>query len=117
MAVSFSPKDICRMIEVSAHYGVAILKFGNVEITFKDSFVGPSAIVDQPKASSQDYSGPASPETVPQSEELSPLEKQSLEDMRWSQLMLDDPLAFETEMIDGFMGRTGRLEDGKASDQ
>ncbi len=113
MVASFSVKDICRIIEISAHSGVAVLKFGDIEIKFRDN--GPSAIVDQPKASLQESSPQASGETEPQVQTLSPIQEDLLIESYESQLLFDDPMAYEQMIIDGYSsGRNGRIEDVQA---
>lgn len=110
---SFSVKDICRIIEISAHSGVAVLKFGDIEITFREN--GPSDIVDQPKAPFQESSPQASGEQEPQAQVLSPIQEELLEESYESQLLFDDPMAYEQMIIDGFSsGRNGPIEDVKA---
>ena len=98
--------DLPSILEACAKAGVATLKFGDIEVTFKT----PSHLVHH-----TDYESPSQGDlTIPENFSASPVSEQPrietidrdlLEDMRRSQLMIDDPLSFEQEMIDEYTRR------------
>jgi len=91
-------EDICRIIEVSARAGVAKLKFGDVEVEFTPIApdLGYHAKVDPSQYITSEMATPDSE----QKSGMTISDRELLEDMRRSQLMIDDPMAFEQEMID-----------------
>jgi hypothetical protein len=98
----FTPLSICLIIESAAKNGVAALKFGDLEINFSPKAVeeGHSADIDLPKHLEPIHATHASEQTLRIDDTLETVDKELLEDMRVTQLMFDDPLAFESEMID-----------------
>jgi hypothetical protein len=110
MVADFNSKDLCRIIEACNLNGVTKLKFGDVEITF-----GPVATLDLPKISPQIVYPEAREDQTP--DKMSPIQKDLLEEARTSQLLVDDPVAFEQEMIDGFMGTRRVSEYGDIEDR
>ena len=85
--------DACRKA------GVVTLKCGELEV----SFASPEIITNELGAASQaPLSTPA--QTIAQQASgeatLEPIDRELLEEMRQSQLLIEDPLAFEQEVID-----------------
>jgi len=110
MVTDLSAKDLCRIIEAGARFNLKSLKMGAVELEFADR--GRLAIEDLPKTYQYDLPSPESagaPNETKQEPKASIMESQLLEDARVSQLMVDDPVAFEQEMIDGFLGSRRQL--------
>lgn len=106
MEVSFSSKDLCRIIETASKANVSTIKIGNLEVSFLPKSL--PTIEDLSKTHSDAVEQTSSPE---QKVSMTPVEKDLLEEARTSQLMVDDPLAFEQEIIDGFMGRNRTYEN------
>lgn len=105
-----SPIDeICNLLEKCAMLGVSELTTGELTVKFSTNQsntvadtpdLSPPVIVDSTKA-------PIYPDT-PHVREGSPdqiqmVDPQLLDDMRKSQLLIDDPVGFENEMIDAHL--------------
>lgn len=90
-------KELCKLIETAAAHGVSELKYADLSVTFgpKDR-KGAEETVYLPKEFSLDtLASQDSEQSVPPQ-----VSHELLEDMRRSQLLIDDPMAFEQEMID-----------------
>lgn len=90
--------DICRIIETASKSGVVKLKFHDVEVEFSPSSasLGTNALVDPSNYISSNMALPDSE----QKDEFIIQDPAIIEQLRRSQLMIDDPMAFEQEMID-----------------
>lgn len=114
-------ESISSIIRAGAECGVAKLKFGDVEVTYRENFLF---------SASQNYLiGPTENADLTKEDLITPLldsghsqeskathkgalvDRDLLDNMRLSQLMIDDPLGFEQAMINAEMGRT----DGEGS--
>lgn len=101
----FTAEDICRIIETAGAAGVAKLKFGDVEMDFSPKVADLGAVA-MPSLSNEVYSpiaSPASEQTLSIDDKIKTVDEELLEDMRVAQLMLEDPLAYEQEMIDAHL--------------
>lgn len=121
---AFSSDEICTIIETCAKVGVGRMKLPGIEISFRENFLyspqqnylsGPTENVDPQYGLNE---GPASPvsehnfrtQSAPQKPKI---DTDLLDDMRRSQLMMDDPAAFEQEIIAAHM----RSPDDTAEDR
>lgn len=96
--------DICAIIEAAARAQVTTLKWRDLELTFP--VLGqPVMAYDLPKTTSDGFAPQASEQELTRDRELATVDKDLLEDMRKSQLMIDDPLSFELEIIDAHLQR------------
>lgn len=92
------PVDICAILEACAKAGVAKLKYGDLEVVF--AVPGqPVMAYDLPKTTFDGFAPQASGQELAVGDELATVNKDLLEDMRRSQLMIDDPASFEQEVI------------------
>jgi len=93
----FSVKDLCRIIEVCHKNGVSKLALGDLALEFSEN---------EPETLPQEYINPVfGPNDTPvEAGGKDRIEDEGLlEEARYSQLMIDDPVAFEQEMIDGML--------------
>lgn len=104
----FKPADICRIIEACSKFSVSEIRFSGFEIKFKE--LGLPAIVDPPKTITRNFSHQAS-ETDTVDPKIGMLDEQLMEDMRRAQLMIDDPLAYEQEIIDEMKVYSGHSQE------
>lgn len=90
---SLSIEQYADMIKVARSHGVSKLKFRDLELEFYPDHgeLGPKDDVDLPKTQI--------PPMSPASDTKPAVDQDLLEDMRRTQLLLDDPMAFEQEMI------------------
>lgn len=96
-------KDICDIIKECKDVGVAELKFGDLHIKFNSQ--GPAESVQSQDILTQNVL-PGPPELVSHpgtiTEELALMDEQEARDVLLSQLMIDDPAAYEKlHMLDG----------------
>lgn len=93
------------ILEACARTGVATLKCGDIEVSFIQGL--PQSYVNYGQASQADLPNdldfPAS--QASEQPRIENLDTSLLEDMRRSQLMIDDPLSYEQEMIDEHLER------------
>lgn len=100
----FAPESISSIIEACAKCGVMSLKWHDLEVTF--AVPGqPVTAYDLPKTTFDGYASPASEQELAVDPRVSTVDKELLEDMRRSQLMIDDPLSYEQEVIDAHIRR------------
>lgn len=95
-------RDICAIIKSCSQNGVTVFRFGDLSLQFEPIEISrsPVAMPDWPKA-------PYHPEaSAVAQEKLEQVDKNLVEDMRLSQLLIDDPLGYEQEMIDAHMRGT-----------
>jgi hypothetical protein len=78
---------VCCIIEAAARNGVLTLSYGPLLLTFPNSYGLQGHI----------YSSPEDPES---SEPEAILDPEIQEEVRMAQLMIDDPSAYEQEIID-----------------
>ena len=87
------------ILEACRKSGVVTLKCGDLEV----NFASPGAFLVESGVTAPftlpNLDAPARQDSEPMKTE--PLDQDLLEQMRRSQLMIDDPLAFEQEVIDG----------------
>lgn len=88
--------DICAIIEACTKAGVVSLKWRDLEVTFQ--VPGLSATTDLPKTYMPEFAPPESGQAS-----IAMVDKDLLDDMRRSQLLLDDPAGFEQEVIDSHL--------------
>lgn len=84
---------IIDIINICKSSNIKNLKYGNLEIEFISN---PAPIAEVPKTA-------AAPDPVKKM--FSQHDDTELEDLRMNQLMIDDPAAFEQEIIDSHIGR------------
>lgn len=105
--LTLSASAVCAIINACAKNGVAKLKYGDLEL----EFLNKSRTAEHTFYSgTEDQSDPAKDfqvthDATPASEQslqskLSTVDPELLDDMRRSQLMIEDPLSYEQEMID-----------------
>lgn len=93
---------ICRILEVGAKAGVHSLKFGTLEVVYRDNLtiagadrlLGLTESTDLPndfRYPPRDATGQTKPNVA--------FDSGLLDDLRLSQLMIDDPVSFEREII------------------
>ena len=98
--------DICKILEKCAMLGVSEFDSSYFKVKFHPKTVdvygnlSPSAIMDSTKAQPT----PDHPQAREgSSDRITMLDPQILDDMRKSQLLIDDPVGYETEMIDAHL--------------
>lgn len=108
----FTTDELCRIIERCATVGVAQLKLDDIELSFRDNFLytpqqsfldGPAANVDLPESVNTPPASPVSEHNFRNNHRMSMVDPDLLDDMRRTQLMIDDPAAYEQEMIRAHM--------------
>ena len=92
--LSFSIDDYIRIMERAKQIGAASLSFGQLRVAFASP--GPEA----PQASQPLYT-PA--QQASEQSKIESIDKNLLEDMRRSQMLIEDPLAFEQEFIEAHL--------------
>jgi hypothetical protein len=103
------------MIETCAKLGATSLRYGDLQVRFRPD---PQLAVDQPTievATISEERGEGILTSLP--ERMSIADPDLLEDMRRSQLMIDDPYSFEQEMIDQHLRQGAvneKVEDRRA---
>jgi hypothetical protein len=106
----FSAKDICAIIKTCSQSNVVEISVGGLKVCFGPEGVGEKAT---PLASDLGLT-PTIPEPSfgPPSEGrlLSQEEREVIEELQNSQLMFDDPEAYEQQQIDKFMGNGAALD-------
>lgn len=111
-----TPKmDICAILDSCSKTGVTRLKWGDLEVSF--AVPGqPVMAYDLPKMASDGFAPPASGQELAVADALGTVNKDLLDDMRRSQLMIDDPASFEQEVIDTHLrgGFHAENEGGRA---
>lgn len=86
------------ILEACKNSGVVTLKCGELEVNFASPGLIPVDLGVSAPYTLPNPSSPAPLASVPQQTEL--IDKEMLEEMRLSQLMIDDPEQFEQEIID-----------------
>lgn len=96
--------DITAILETCLKTGVTSLKWRDLEVSF---FVPgqPVMAYDLPKTTFDGYAPQASEQELSRDSAIGTVDKELLDDMRRSQLLIDDPLGFEQEIIDAHMQR------------
>lgn len=101
------PTAICRIIETCAKLGVSTLKWGDLEVKFTSpslEYVGQ----EEPLDLSKNFTPLTEPHESVSHDGTNKsvlIDKALLEDIELSQLMLDDPMAFEQQMVDAELRR------------
>ena len=102
----FQSKEICNIIKVCSEAGVVELKFGGLEVKFG------GASLPSPKKSPAElgFQGKEAYQISPQksvlpdsnatSQKMDLIDKQVLEDLERTNLLLEDPLAYEQMIFD-----------------
>lgn len=93
--------EVCAIIGACRTAGVSSLKWRDLEIVFAQQ--GPEAPADLPKTDVYEYAPPESGQGPQVDDTIATVDKDLLEDMRRSQLMIDDPASFEQEVIDSHL--------------
>ena len=89
--------NLCAIIDACAKGGVSEMKFGGIEIYF----FRPEIKEDTPSQTVLGYNaGPQLPD-----KKVASFDPDVMEDLRISQLMIDDPHGFEQEIIDSHLSR------------
>lgn len=101
-------KSVCAIIEKSSQCGVTYLKVGDLEIRFEGQ---PRQARSQPEEFSEFVASNDQGETAEASGPPPSVPKDVLEQFAEEQQLLDDPLAFETTMIDRLTGQAGNDEE------
>lgn len=107
----FTALDLCRIIKCGAVNGVARLTIGDFQVNYYHppaASLGPQVTADPPNVT--EFPAPPASEQPP---EVTIADPELLEDLRMSQLMISDPLAFEQEIIDSHL-EEARGADGQA---
>jgi hypothetical protein len=108
----FTNVNICRIIKVCKEAGVSKLKFGDLEVEFNQPVkrFGP----EEKLAYQKPAQVIAAPESKANTNAPSAFDKTLHEDLRITQLMLEDPLAYEQMVIDAQIngGHMGAHEIG-----
>lgn len=115
----FKVKEICHIIRVCSEAGVTELKFGGLEVKFGGAF----SPADKPKPATLGFQENKAYQSLPQkpvlpesdtfSQQMSFTDRSVLEELERSQLMLEDPLAYEQMVIDSYVGDVGTDADGR----
>lgn len=119
--------DICRIIEACNKNGVTKLKFGSLEVILgRDGGDVPATALPSPEdvlslAEHEAYQRisavkPDLAATKPNdtNRSVAPLDKQLIEEMRMSQLLVEDPTTYERLIVDQeIRGGGGGLADGE----
>ena len=105
----FDNYNLCAIIEACANGGVSELKFGNVEVKFYPKF---TQTLDPTLSPTENSAMPEPfqfmPSAMQDSRQLptqsnNAFDKDLLEDLRVSQLMIDDPHGFEREIVNSHL--------------
>lgn len=106
-----SSRDVCLIIKTASQYNVAELEFGPLRVVF--TRVPSYSPLEQPVTESNQSEGNGLSFAVSGHKAHLPLNDDSelLEAIRTTQLAIDDPMAFEQEMADGFLQQG--IEDGE----
>lgn len=109
---AFTSKEICRIIKLARKQQVASLRIGEFSVVFQESNLKTGA-VKQPALSKKEVVESAPHQEVADSEKaLSLTDKRVVEELRRTQLLMDDPLAFEEAEIDAVItGDSGGSEE------
>lgn len=97
-------KEICRIIETASKYHVKKLEFGDVRVEFFEGEIVRTTV--SPKKESSNT------EAKPQLDMITAhtVDPDLAEDIRRSQMLLDDPALFEHEIIQQHLGQ-GAIDD------
>lgn len=117
----FKVKEICHIVRVCSEAGVTELKFGDLEVKFGGAFLSsPTKTEPAPLGFSEKEAyqslplKPVLPDSNTLSQKMNFIDKQVLEELERSQLMLEDPLAYEQLVIDEHIsGDVGLDADGR----
>lgn len=113
MGHKFTAKDIAVIIDACSRSNVTEFTLGELKIVFR----GLSGNLDLQKTYPDQWSAPVVTSAVSAEEialpkvELSEVDKEMLKEAAVSQLMLDDPLAYEQYIIDEQTARDGFLSE------
>ena len=114
----FSAKDICAIIKTCCQSNVLEITIGGLKVTFSgniredatpsldDSSFAPT----RPTMPSESTALPEGPLLPPDGRLLSQEEREIIEELQNSQLMFDDPEAYEQQQIDKFLGNGAALD-------
>lgn len=98
----FADESLCDIIRACSDSGVRKLKFSDIEIEFKDysqpQVIQPIQAMDQVSTSYPTYTQ-ATQASGQHTCQTQPFDRDLLEDLRTSQLLIDDPHGFEQEQI------------------
>lgn len=89
--------NLCDIIESCAKSGVVKLKFDNVEIDFSPQYPQPVQATNPVTVAPLSIGVQQASGQISQTD--NPFDRDLLEDLRTSQLMIDDPHGFEREQI------------------
>ena len=92
---NFDAAAICGIIDTCSKAGVKELTFGELHVSFQGSKSEPTKPSDEAEVFNQ-------PNEIGD-HNVSPLEKEILQDFEDTQEVIDDPDAFEDRIIDGFL--------------
>lgn len=117
--LALTAKEFCRILDTCHKTGVLKLRLGELEVEFGARVApGSTKVLDQtPEVMSDlgsDNHNTGSKEIEPPKDLLTVADKESLEDLARSQLLMDDPTGFEQVMIDDHLKRPGAVA-GEAS--
>ena len=90
---TFSAADLCKILLAAGESGVKRLKMGDLEVDFVEK--GPNIDQNTPFLGAENV-----PKSAISSGTMDTLDPELMEDMRVAQLMIDDPVAYEQEIID-----------------
>lgn len=110
-------EDICAILEAGRRSGVSSLRYGDFSVEFQRAATGETfvpAFVDRPEGGETPLTDVPEQDPSKARVELSPEEKQVLEDAHLGQLMTDDPLAYEQAVIDSTIGDGANAEGENA---
>ena len=94
------PGELCDIIKTSSEYGVSEIQFSGISIRFGNPITHglrmPTDVGDS------EYALPQA--SLPSEVQLSPGQRQILDEMELDNLAIDDPEAYETHRIDELIG-------------
>jgi hypothetical protein len=111
--VLLNAKDICYIIKACSEAGVSELKFGDLEVSFKGGALlakpgkdTPATLGFKENEAYQNEQQPALPDRkAPSEKKMSLFDKEILEELEKSQLMIEDPIGYERFVIDEQLSR------------
>lgn len=103
-------KEICRIIETASSNGVKKLEYGDLRLEFFENSV---EVARQFRRDVVDIKNPSTHEEVSQLDTVAAhtVDPDLLEDIRKSQMMIDDPLMFEHEIVQQHLRQGAVNED------
>lgn len=106
----FKQESISAILEACSKTGVTSLKWRDLEVSFHVPGQ-PVIAYDLPKTTNDGYAPQASGHELTVDKNLSTVNRELLEDMEASQLMIDDPIAFEQLMIDAQLRQARHVQE------